>query len=65
MSKLNIFLDEQELAATTTGELSGLKIAIKDNISVKDWPLTAGSKILEGYVAPYDATVVAKLKAHG
>lgn len=62
---LNIFLDEQELPTSKTGELSGVKVAIKDNISVKDWPLTAGSKILEGYIAPYDATVVARLKAHG
>ncbi len=65
MTNLNIFLHDQELQATTTGELTGLKIAIKDNISVKDWPLTAGSKILEGYIAPYDATVVRKLKEHG
>ena len=65
MTNLNIFLNEQELEATTTGELSGLKVAIKDNISVKDWLLTAGSKILEGYIAPYDATVVRKLKEHG
>lgn len=47
------------------GELAGISIAIKDNISVKDWPLTAGSKILEGYVAPYDATVITKLKNAG
>ncbi len=65
MPELNVFLSEKELESTTTGELSGLTVAIKDNISVKDWPLTAGSKILEGYEAPYDATVVRKLKEHG
>ncbi len=47
------------------GPLKGVKIAIKDNILVKDWPATAGSKILEGFVAPYDATVIKHLKAAG
>lgn len=47
------------------GELKGLKLAIKDNLMVKDWPATAGSKILEGFVAPYDATVISRLKKAG
>ncbi len=38
--------------------------AIKDLISVKQMPLTCGSKILEGYEPPYDATVVKKLTQH-
>lgn len=41
----------------------GIPISIKDNIAVKGMQLTAGSKILEGLVSPYDATVVDKLKA--
>ena len=41
--------------------LTGIPLAIKDVITVEGVPLTAGSKILEGYVPPYDATAVAKL----
>ena len=47
-----------------TSPLSGVPVAIKDNISVKGLPLTCGSRILLGYKAPYDATVVEKLKHH-
>lgn len=45
--------------------LGGVPIAIKDAINVKGEPCTAGSKILEGYTASYDATVIAKLRAAG
>jgi aspartyl-tRNA(Asn)/glutamyl-tRNA(Gln) amidotransferase subunit A len=52
-----------------TGEkldiLSGIPCAIKDNILIEDARCTAGSKILENYTAPYDATVVGKLKKKG
>ncbi|MHC3995507.1 Asp-tRNA(Asn)/Glu-tRNA(Gln) amidotransferase subunit GatA [Thiomicrolovo sp. ZZH C-3] len=44
---------------------SGVPIAIKDNIQVKTWSVTSGSKILQGYVAPYNATVVEKLLSAG
>ena len=40
---------------------SGVPIAIKDNIQVKDWSVTSGSKILQGYIAPYNATVIEKM----
>ena len=43
----------------------GVPILIKDNIQVKEWPVTAGSKILQGYVAPYEATAVKNLKSKG
>lgn len=43
----------------------GVPVAIKDNIQVKDWSVTSGSKILQGYIAPYDATVITKLKEAG
>ncbi|TQR33047.1 Asp-tRNA(Asn)/Glu-tRNA(Gln) amidotransferase GatCAB subunit A [Campylobacter sp. MIT 99-7217] len=46
-------------------EESGVPIAIKDNISVKGWELTCASKILQGYIAPYDATAIVNLKQNG
>ena len=45
--------------------LAGIPCAIKDNILVEKVKCTAGSKILENYIAPYDATVVKKLKEQG
>jgi aspartyl-tRNA(Asn)/glutamyl-tRNA(Gln) amidotransferase subunit A len=44
------------------GPLAGVPIAIKDVLCTFDMPSTAGSKILEGWVPPYDATVVRKLR---
>ena len=44
---------------------AGVPIAIKDNIQVKGWSVTCASKILQGSVAPYNATVVEKLLAAG
>jgi len=45
--------------------LEGIPVGIKDVISVAGQPLTASSRILEGFVSPYDATVIRKLKAAG
>lgn len=47
------------------GPLSGKTVAIKDNMLFAGHAATAASKILEGFVAPYDATVVKKLKDAG
>ena len=47
------------------GPLLGIPVGIKDLINVKGQPCTCASKILEGYVSPYDATVVKNLKAAG
>jgi len=44
---------------------SGVPILLKDNIQVKDWNVTCGSKILQGYIAPYNATVIDKLLSAG
>jgi len=44
---------------------SGVPILIKDNIQVDGWSVTSGSKILQGYIAPYNATVIEKLSQNG
>lgn len=60
---------ETALAAARTADVSlplgGVPIAIKDVLNVAGQPCTCASKILKGYVAPYDATVVALLKRAG
>ena len=48
-----------------TGPLAGVPIGIKDVLTMVGSPATAGSKILEGYRPPYDATAVTKLEAAG
>ena len=45
--------------------LAGVPIAVKDNINVRDLPATCGSKILEGYVPPFTATAVERLRSAG
>lgn len=45
--------------------LAGIPIAIKDNIAVYSEPMRCASKILESFVAPYDATAIVRLKASG
>jgi aspartyl-tRNA(Asn)/glutamyl-tRNA(Gln) amidotransferase subunit A len=47
------------------GALHGMPIAVKDNIVTTDAPTTCASRILEGYVSPYTATAVARLRAAG
>ncbi|AZV46393.1 Asp-tRNA(Asn)/Glu-tRNA(Gln) amidotransferase GatCAB subunit A [Nautilia sp. PV-1] len=43
----------------------GVPIAVKDNINVKGWEVTCSSKILQGYVSPYNATVIDKMLEAG
>src|SRR5262245_57819769 len=47
------------------GPLAGVPIAIKDNMLIRGERCTCSSKILEGFVATYDATVIRKLRAAG
>jgi aspartyl-tRNA(Asn)/glutamyl-tRNA(Gln) amidotransferase subunit A len=48
-----------------TGPLGGIPVGIKDVLNVLDQPATCGSKMLSGYVSPYDATCIARLRAAG
>jgi aspartyl-tRNA(Asn)/glutamyl-tRNA(Gln) amidotransferase subunit A len=47
------------------GRLLGVPIAVKDVLNVAGQPCTCGSKILRGYLSPYDATAIARLRAEG
>ena len=58
-------LDVAKAKGQAPGPLFGLPIALKDNISVQGWPLRCASKILDGYTASYDATVVQRIKGAG
>src|SRR5258705_1836066 len=58
-------LSVQAAAARPTGVLYGMPVAVKDNICTLEFTTACGSKILEGYRSPYDATVITKLKAAG
>ncbi len=54
---------DARLAAGTSGALEGVPVAHKDIFVTRDFAATAGSKMLKGYLSPFDATVVAKLGA--
>ena len=75
---LNAFLDvrpeatlaqaeeaDRRIAAGEAGPLTGIPIAHKDIFVTREWASTAASRMLEGYMSPFDATVVAKLKEAG
>ena len=56
-------VDEKRAAGKPLGPLAGVPVALKDALCMHGTVTTAGSKILEGWKAPYDATAVARLKA--
>jgi aspartyl-tRNA(Asn)/glutamyl-tRNA(Gln) amidotransferase subunit A len=58
-------IDERRAAGEQLHPLAGVPIAVKDVVVTEGQPTTAGSKILEGWIPPYDATLVEKLRAAG
>ncbi len=58
-------VDAARTAGAPLGPLAGVPITLKDNLVTRGVTTTAGSKILAGWVPPYDATVVEKLRAAG
>ncbi|MBC7109925.1 MAG: Asp-tRNA(Asn)/Glu-tRNA(Gln) amidotransferase subunit GatA [Archaeoglobi archaeon] len=64
-NEFNEFITVNEGAALSEGGLKGLPVAIKDNISTRGIETTCASRILRGYVPPYDAHVVELLKNAG
>ena len=52
-------------AGKSSGRLSGKTLLIKDNISIKGEPITCASNVLEGYTAPYNATVIDRIESEG
>ncbi|WP_406312396.1 Asp-tRNA(Asn)/Glu-tRNA(Gln) amidotransferase subunit GatA [Streptosporangium sp. NBC_01639] len=58
-------VDARRAAGEDLGPLAGVPIAHKDVFTTVDMPTTAGSKILEGYRPPYDATVTRRLREAG
>ncbi|MEA2034942.1 MAG: Asp-tRNA(Asn)/Glu-tRNA(Gln) amidotransferase subunit GatA [Euryarchaeota archaeon] len=63
--KNNAFLTTVKSAHYGDGKLNGIPVAVKDNISTKGIETTCGSKILEGYIPPYDAHVISLIKKEG
>lgn len=56
---------EQLISTDISSSGTGIPIAIKDNINVKNWEITCSSNILKGYISPYNATVINNLEKAG
>ena len=66
---LNAFISVDEHAhvrpADRNGPLAGVPVAVKDNLATTDLPTTCGSRMLDGFRSPYEATVVRRLRRAG
>ncbi|SCF33061.1 aspartyl/glutamyl-tRNA(Asn/Gln) amidotransferase subunit A [Micromonospora viridifaciens] len=58
-------VDERRAAGDELGPLAGVPVAVKDVLTTKGVPTTVGSKVLEGWRPPYDATIVQRLRDAG
>ena len=58
-------VDERRAAGDTLGPLAGVPVAVKDVLTTSGVPTTCGSKVLEGWKPPYDATLVTRLRQAG
>jgi aspartyl-tRNA(Asn)/glutamyl-tRNA(Gln) amidotransferase subunit A len=58
-------VDERRSAGEPLGPLAGVPVGVKDIVVTRGVPTTAGSKILEGWRPPYDATIVERMRAAG
>src|SRR5205807_116138 len=56
---------EKRLASGDAGPLSGVPVVVKDNIATLDSPTTCGSRILENYRSPFEATAISRLRDAG
>ena len=58
-------VDAQRAAGEPLGPLAGVPLALKDVFTTRDMPTTCASRILDGWVPPYDATITARLRRAG
>ena len=64
-SEAHLEYEAARLAAGPLGPLGGMPVAVKDNIVTLELPTTCASRILEGYVSPFEATAIKRLRAAG
>lgn len=63
--RIGSFLEHRFDSTPSEGPLKGLPFGVKDNIAVKDFRITCGSRMLQDVISPYTATAVSKLQAAG